>query len=406
MKKCIHSYVLIIFLFAPIFVYAQIDTIADNVYEFNENLGIGINMPETGLHIERNVATGDNRAFIRMRNTNTGSGSFANMTIQSADKSSASGFGHTSSTYTSIPDFRNMGYIANNSNGISLYSFSNFGSLRFYTNQDGNGIIERMRINAEGNVGIGTKTPEVKLRIESNVPTGTDRALIRLRNTNSDNRSLVMTSLESFDKSTASALIHTSSTYTGIPDFDDMGAISTNGKGLSLYSRSNYGSLRFYTNLSSEGHIVERMRINAEGNIGIGTKKPMFPLHLAKVTDDAEDNTLYIQHGENGSKLAQTKDGGKLELSGQNGPDIVLSSHGDSFLNVENGNFGIGTDSPTAKLEVTSGDIYLSDINKGIIMKAPNGVCWRGTMNNDGQLAFKDVECPETSLEIASSENK
>jgi hypothetical protein len=59
------------------------------------------------------------------------------------------------------------------------------------------------------------------------------------------------------------------------------------------------------------------------------------------------------------------------------------------------GNVGIGTTKPLAKLQIADGDIYLSDIDKGIIMKSPDGNCWRGTLNLEGQLIFTQVLCPE-----------
>ena len=55
------------------------------------------------------------------------------------------------------------------------------------------------------------------------------------------------------------------------------------------------------------------------------------------------------------------------------------------------GNIGIGTGTPSAKLQVADGDIFIQDINKGIIMKSPDGRCWRGTMNNQGQLQFAEL---------------
>ena len=53
-----------------------------------------------------------------------------------------------------------------------------------------------------------------------------------------------------------------------------------------------------------------------------------------------------------------------------------------------NGNVGIGSGDPVAKLQVKDGDIYIEDINRGIIMKSPDGNCWRGVLNNLGQLEF------------------
>jgi hypothetical protein len=58
------------------------------------------------------------------------------------------------------------------------------------------------------------------------------------------------------------------------------------------------------------------------------------------------------------------------------------------------GEIGIGTEDPNSKLQITNGDIYIEDINKGIIMKAPNGSCFRYTSNNAGNLTGTAITCP------------
>ena len=60
------------------------------------------------------------------------------------------------------------------------------------------------------------------------------------------------------------------------------------------------------------------------------------------------------------------------------------------------GKVGIGTSSPKARLQIADGDIFIQDINKGIIMKSPDGSCWRGTMNNNGLLEFVKLDDCET----------
>lgn len=64
------------------------------------------------------------------------------------------------------------------------------------------------------------------------------------------------------------------------------------------------------------------------------------------------------------------------------------------------GYIGIGTTDPMAKLQITDGDIYISDIDKGIIMKSPDGNCWRGVVDNSGQLNFFSIDCPELKNEL------
>jgi hypothetical protein len=75
-----------------------------------------------------------------------------------------------------------------------------------------------------------------------------------------------------------------------------------------------------------------------------------------------------------------------------NGSGTIISEH---FMDItENGNVGIGTRTPRTKLQVTDGDIYIEDINNGVIMKSPNGNCWRMTISNSGQPVITSIICP------------
>ncbi len=51
------------------------------------------------------------------------------------------------------------------------------------------------------------------------------------------------------------------------------------------------------------------------------------------------------------------------------------------------------------------GDIYLHDIQSGIIMKSPNGQCWRGTLNDQGMLVFNPVACPDDGTTGSNTNN-
>lgn len=59
-----------------------------------------------------------------------------------------------------------------------------------------------------------------------------------------------------------------------------------------------------------------------------------------------------------------------------------------------NGNIGIGTSSPVAKLQVNDGDVYLEDVSRGVIMKSPDGSCWRMTVSNAGAPVLTKITCP------------
>jgi hypothetical protein len=64
---------------------------------------------------------------------------------------------------------------------------------------------------------------------------------------------------------------------------------------------------------------------------------------------------------------------------------------------MDNGKVGIGnfvSGPPKAKLEVQNGDVYISDATKGIILTAPNGSCWRVTVDNTGNFVRTSIACP------------
>jgi hypothetical protein len=65
-----------------------------------------------------------------------------------------------------------------------------------------------------------------------------------------------------------------------------------------------------------------------------------------------------------------------------------------------NGNLGLGTTGPASKLHIHDGDIYIEDIDRGIIMKSPDGQCWRGVMSNNGMLNFSPFDCPEEVVAV------
>jgi len=63
------------------------------------------------------------------------------------------------------------------------------------------------------------------------------------------------------------------------------------------------------------------------------------------------------------------------------------------------GNTFIGTNGSSnstlnSKLEVQGGDIFINQIASGIILKSPNGNCWRVTIDNTGNLQRIAITCP------------
>jgi len=49
---------------------------------------------------------------------------------------------------------------------------------------------------------------------------------------------------------------------------------------------------------------------------------------------------------------------------------------------------------PKSRLHVFNGDVNIDQIGSGIIMKSPNGQCWRVTIDNAGNLVRTAITCP------------
>ena len=58
------------------------------------------------------------------------------------------------------------------------------------------------------------------------------------------------------------------------------------------------------------------------------------------------------------------------------------------------GRMGLGTNDPMSKLHVSEGDVYIDEISSGVIMKSPDGNCWRYTPDNSGNLIGTSITCP------------
>lgn len=60
----------------------------------------------------------------------------------------------------------------------------------------------------------------------------------------------------------------------------------------------------------------------------------------------------------------------------------------------DTGFVGISTTTPKSKLHIEDGDVLINNMHRGIIMKAPNGKCFRYRPNNVGKLIGVEIPCP------------
>lgn len=132
------------------------------------------------------------------------------------------------------------------------------------------------------------------------------------------------------------------------------------------------------------------------GKIGIGdVTDPLAKLHIKG--DQDEQVSLFIEPYQfGGSYDAElwmgTEDYGLRAAYGR----MFFNTGGNYIFNSADANVGIGTLNPLAKLQV-NGDIFINDENAGLILKSPDGQCWKITVNNSGELTTTSIDCNLTT---------
>ncbi len=296
-----------------------------------------------------------------------------------------------------------------------------------------------------GNVGIGTSQPGHTLEIVDNETNGytgwaDKRHLLRVQNLNSGNFSNAAAIITAGPVGTASGLSlgHSAPTYYHNPDVSSI--FNIEGKGLNI---GTWGATPAPITFATGTPDSCKMIINGDGKIGIGTTSPVSWLNIEKNVSGGDRVFLRLENTSNANSalvanhiLAGTNDNsnnlelistaqsyfptttpgsgfgivrsGKLALMAWGSdayPTSLISFYtGGSPSNPtaslermridQNGLVGIGTDVPKTKLHVSGGDVYIDDSTKGIVMKSPDGQCWRITVASTGTLSSTSIACP------------
>ena len=239
-------------------------------------------------------------------------------------------------------------------------------------------LSERMRIDSSGRVGIGTTSPDSLLDVSSNsTPT------IRITNTSQLSTSYTVGAFEFYTED--------ASTPGGARVLSSI--LCDNNIGSSVPN----GELVFSTALGggSGAAATEKMRIDSNGNVGIGSESPSAKLEVegtdAKIrinntTGTIGDLTILdltglvlgsgignersILLGQGGNPSRQAKISYSQNSSNGQLPNLSFFT-GDNVDSLDErmritsaGNVGIGSDSPSAKLEITApnSNTFLSNI--------------------------------------------
>jgi hypothetical protein len=327
------------------------------------NVGIGTTSPATQLDLAANNTAGTALNVLRFTDTDlsvTAPQELGKIEFYSADNS-APGAG-VKASITGIAEVGNPG-----------------GGIAFSTDLLTGTPIERMRIDRNGNVGIGTTTPTSIVDVYSATPTFNFRgdAATNITSTRSSNNSGGPN--VNFIKArgtTASQTAVASSDYMGFLNFAAYGG-ATNRTIAQIYAQvSTYtsdtdisSSINFTTTPTGSITPQDRMRIDASGNVGIGTTSPNGLLELSsgapslyfRETDQALDekmwrlapagSTLFLQAVSDDNLTAV--DAYAISRTGTAINFQLWKTGGSERMRITSaGNVGIGTVSPSEKLSV------------------------------------------------------
>ena len=335
------------------------------------NVGIGTTLPGAKLQIQQSADNIGIRVF---------------------------GFDDRSSEYVSMHDNGSSGTFAATGNiklqsGGSGYAFIDSASDVYLdvgaSSNDfkfrATGVGEIVTIKGSGNVGIGTTSPTTPLSIESS---GSDD-FIKITNTatytglwmndsGTNNGWLVLSgytdAVSSGDFAIREYGVQTSLTIKQTTGNVGIGTTSpfstaklqvktatdknlaiqtgtTNTTGIKINAFNDAGSANIPLELN--GSILslktgetEKMRITSAGNVGIGTTLPAKKLHVLNSTNEAQ-----IRLGQSGS--------GSYDIGVYSGDKFSIGRDADTQeFTLSNGNVGVGTTSPTAKLHVAGTGLF------------------------------------------------
>ena len=187
----------------------------------------------------------------------------------------------------------------------------NMGSVdKFFIGEQTAGVWQanRLSIIPGGNVGIGTENPALRLSVYDSINGSTE---IRLANGTDGTSSRSQIAAQIGSGTQLFALIATGANYTDIAGYERSGFLySEAGLSNGIVLNTAAGPIRFAT--AGVGGAFERVRIAANGKVGIGTTNPLSLLHLGFATEDLE----FVNAGSAG---ATEQDWIEVEIGGVQG---------------------------------------------------------------------------------------
>ena len=292
----------------------------------NGNVGIGTDSPNYALDIRQDTG---NLLNLYRPNSSAAAASFLDFSFNTADA--------TEAVYARIRS--DVEVNTNSAQG---------GDLSFHTANAGT-VGEVMRLTQEGNVGIGTTSPENILHIETSASGGPQ------------------IQLESTSGTAGAAFINFDSTSLQLSTQRDMVDgdwydTSKSWGGINIQGPAGGSFITFHTATASNTSPSERMRIDSSGNVGIGTTSPSsyFSPNLVvkaganlggitiRSNATSDDNYLMFADGTSGNERYR----GFINYNHSNDSMAIATAAATAMFINSSGKVGIGTASPGEKLHV------------------------------------------------------
>ncbi len=351
------------------------------------NVGIGTTVPSDKLHV--------------VQNTDLNTALFQNTSGRAQVIIDSQSTAHNS--YLSL------------SNGGSEFAFldakKSINLLRIATTNTGaeiaietNSQDEAVRIDSSGNVGIGTDDPQAQLHIN-----GGDLDTRAYQQNNSTN---------------SIYLNPTNGNAAGTSNTGGGGVIwktwynnyTKKSAGILAIGEGNYfrSGLAFYTNSNANQTTdwSERMRIKSDGKVGIGTTSPNQLLTVTGRSNFDSQNNYYgswidgDSSGDSWFAVGQWHNlGGRMEAGANNLNLYTHNTSHDLTLQKDGGNVGIGTGTPSTKLEVDgetkSTNYRFSGPSDGGAVPTYSNSSYATVKYNEAQRATELVSSSDDSIGMA-----
>ncbi|QQS44664.1 hypothetical protein IPM65_03645 [Candidatus Roizmanbacteria bacterium] len=349
------------------------------------NIGIGTTNPSRKLDINGTVRM---RGQLYDYNDSVGTpGQVLSTTATGVEWIDASGVGTDDQTLAEV--------YAEAGNSVQLTAGS--GDIRFYRGTN----TEMLFLDeSSGNVGVGTTNPSIgKLQVSGNIYSAGTMQVVNSSNNGLTNRGFVLSPADYNGESTFTAWGNSGGTTV-------FGARNTGSGNITaqLSFEPGAGIVRISTGTTSPS---ERMRINASGDVGIGTTNPGYKLDVngdiriangselysygsATLGDRSYTTPSYVTSGQTFTASIQALDDAvEGVISGSGGVWSRDSGNGYLYPQTLTDSVGIGTSTPSEKLHVVgnilaTGNIVGSTLSDGTLSITAGNITGAGNITAGG----------------------